>query len=80
MSKYSPELLELTADIWEPRLGYRPTTGECEEMIRNVTSLFSLLMEWENDKLKQQVGEDGHRYSTSFCENSALVNPFDNTS
>ncbi len=58
MSKYSPELLKLTADVWEPRLGYRPSEGEAEEMIRNVAGLFRLLMEWEFERERESQSKD----------------------
>jgi hypothetical protein len=39
------DIIEYTQDFWEPRLGYRPTPGEAEIMILNVTNLFKLLLE-----------------------------------
>lgn len=47
MKENTPDIILRTQDFWEPRLGYRPTEGEAEEMVRNVSALFRLLMEWE---------------------------------
>ena len=73
MSKYSPELLKLTADVWEPRLGYRPSEGEAEEMIRNVTGLFRLLMEWEFERERERERERESQSKDS-CSLDTIVN------
>jgi hypothetical protein len=47
MATSHSNIIQVTQDFWEPRLGYRPTVGEAENMVLNVTSLFKLLMEWD---------------------------------
>lgn len=72
MRKISSNLIKYTQDIWEPRLGYRPTEGECEEMIRNVTGLFRLLMEWEFDR-EPDPGPERERESKDSCSSDNIV-------
>jgi hypothetical protein len=47
-----PIIIRQTQDFWEPRLGHRPTEGEAEMMILNVTNLFKLLLEWDAKESK----------------------------
>jgi hypothetical protein len=44
------DIITYTQDFWEPRLGYRPTPGQAEIMILNVTNLFKLLLRWEAEE------------------------------
>jgi len=58
-TRYSPELLALTREVWEPRYGRNLGDGEVEEIIRNVIQFIQSLemttVESQGDSLDGDV-------------------------
>lgn len=55
---YSQETIKLTKELWEPKYGRSLSDNEAEDIIRNLTNYFDVLIEWDQeDKRKKALDE-----------------------
>ncbi len=58
MCDYSKEFLEETTTVWRPFSSSVLSHEDAREITENITGLFSLLSEWENENNKEKDERD----------------------
>ncbi len=61
MSELSKRFLEKTGLVWQPFSSIILSHEDTREITENITGLFSLLSEWENEKEERKENNKGRK-------------------